>query len=192
VAALSVGEAGSVLRECEAAAKFWEAVTPRARQAALAGPDSFSAAATLASGRRLLLTWRRQGTDLLPAEITELPSVEPAAAAATAARWAAAAGPAAAPPPQQRRRAALPPPPFGPAQAALLLSGLAAQQLRVGGVVEPLLQQCRPALRQASADDVARIVIALGELQMEPGAAPLLPCPSRRAAPLRRFCKLAA
>lgn len=51
----------------------------------------------------------------------------------------------------------------------MLLTGLAQQQLRVGGVVEPLLRQCEHQLGEAEADDVARIIIALGELLMEIG-----------------------
>lgn len=64
---------------------------------------------------------------------------------------------------------ALPPPPFTPADAAMLLTGLAQQRLRVGGVVEPLLQQCEAQLEAASADDVARILVALGDLLMQVG-----------------------
>lgn len=59
--------------------------------------------------------------------------------------------------------------PFTPADVAMLLTGLALQQLRVEGVVEPLVQQCEPQLEAASAGDVTRILVALGELMMEVG-----------------------
>lgn len=61
------------------------------------------------------------------------------------------------------------PPPFSPAEAAMLVTGLAQAQLRVGGLVEPMLRQCVPRLEAAAPGDVARIVVALGELQMEMG-----------------------
>lgn len=64
----------------------------------------------------------------------------------------------------------LQPPPFGPAEAAMLLTGLASKQMRVEGLVEPLLLQCEPAFGTAAANDLARICVALGNLQMEMGA----------------------
>ena len=51
----------------------------------------------------------------------------------------------------------------------MLLTGLAQMELRVPGLVEPLLRQCEPAMPAATANDVARILIALGELRMDIG-----------------------
>lgn len=175
VAALSQAEAGAVLQECDAAGMFWEALVYRGRRVAMAsGARSFSAVATLASGRRLQLTWRRLENQLLPVEVAELPPLT-----GPPRGWAQHAKqqqqeeelpppPPPPPPPPER----VPPPLFNPKQAAMLLTGLAQLQLRVGGVVEPLLQQCQPALaRQVQVNDVVGILVALGELQMEPGAA---------------------
>ncbi len=61
----------------------------------------------------------------------------------------------------------LPPPPFTPGDAAMLLTGLAQLGLRVGGVVEPLVRQCKARLETAPANDVTRILVALGDLSME-------------------------
>lgn len=61
----------------------------------------------------------------------------------------------------------LPPPPFTPGDAAMLLTGLAQLGLRVGGVVEPLVRQCKPRVETAPANDVTRILVALGDLSME-------------------------
>ena len=146
---------------------FWEAVTARARRIALAeGGPSFSAVVCMASGRRVRLTWSRQGGKLLPVELAELaPLVDRQWYQDVQEREQPSAASTAAPPPPPQQ---LPPPPFGPQQAAMLLTGLAQLQLRVGGVVEPLLQQNQTALQQADAEDVARILVALGELQMEP------------------------
>lgn len=69
--------------------------------------------------------------------------------------------------PQQQRPP--PPRPFTISQAALLLTGLAKARMRVGGLVEPMLLQCEVEIGQAAASDVARILIALGELHMEVG-----------------------
>ncbi|KAL4457502.1 hypothetical protein ABPG75_012367 [Micractinium tetrahymenae] len=80
---------------------------------------------------------------------------------------------------------ALPPPPFTPTDAAMLLTGLAQQQLRVAGVVQPLLRQCEAQLDGAAANDVARILIALGDLMMEVD-------PESMAALLSRVCKVEA
>lgn len=68
-----------------------------------------------------------------------------------------------------------PPRPFTISQAALLLTGLAKARLRVGGLVEPMLLQCESEIGQAAASDVARILIALGELHMEVGECNRLP-----------------
>ena len=75
-AALSLGGlAAASADECAAAGLFWEAVAKGGRQAAVDSPAvSFSLVATAASGRRMQLTWRRQGRQLLPLEVLELPA----------------------------------------------------------------------------------------------------------------------
>ncbi|KAI3436523.1 hypothetical protein D9Q98_005940 [Chlorella vulgaris] len=177
-AQLSQADASAVLKECEAACMFWEALTPRGRQVAIeTGASTFSVIVTMTSGERQMLTWRRVGTELLPVEASGLPPLNASHAGLPA--WVPQPDTqqqqqqeeVPPPPPPQQPSAPVPPsPPFGPRQAALLLTGLAQLQLRVGGVVEPLLQQCLPALMRAPADDVARIIVALGELGMEPAA----------------------
>ncbi|PSC72706.1 hypothetical protein C2E20_3809 [Micractinium conductrix] len=67
---------------------------------------------------------------------------------------------------EQLPLAVAPPPPFGPAEAAMLLTGLAVQQLRVEGLVEPMLRQCEEQLATAQPNDAARILIALADLLM--------------------------
>ncbi|KAL4440711.1 hypothetical protein ABPG77_000420 [Micractinium sp. CCAP 211/92] len=79
----------------------------------------------------------------------------------------------------------LPPPPFTPGDAAMLLTGLAQLGLRVGGVVEPLVRQCKARLETAPANDVTRILVALGDLSMEIHSEPL-------TALLRRVCEVQA
>ena len=194
--ALPADEAAAVAEECAAAGLFWEALAKGGRQAAVDSPAvSFSLVATAASGRRLQLTFRRRGRQLLPLKVLELPAGPDGDAEAAAkylawqqqqqelqeqfqtqqqqaeeARQAERQAEAAA-----RPSAPLPPPPFGPAGAAMLLTGLARMELRVPGVVEPLLHQCEPAMPAATANDVARILIALGELRMDIGAPAWLP-----------------
>jgi hypothetical protein len=197
--ALPPDEAAAVAEECAATGLFWEALARGGRQAAVDSPAvSFSAIATAASGRRLQLTWRRRGRQLLPFEVSELPA-GPDGDAQAAAKYLVwrqqqqelqeqfelqkRQADEAQQRDQQAQAAArpsapLPPPPFGPAGAAMLLTGLAQMELRVSGVVEPLLRQCESAMPAATANDVARILIALGELRMDIGGWARLAQPS--------------